>query len=65
MVVRRHAEWLNVSSSLVRPFVNYNLKDGWAISTAPIMTVNSTLPGTKWTVPVGGGVAKRLSTTAS
>ena len=58
MVVRRHAEWPNVSSSLVQPFVNYNLKDGWAISTAPIMTVNSTLPGTKWTVPVGGGVAK-------
>jgi hypothetical protein len=48
----------NVSSSLVQPFVNYNLKDGWAISTAPIMTVNSILPGTKWTVPVGGGVAK-------
>ncbi len=48
----------NVSSSLVQPFVNYNLKDGWAISTAPIMTVNSMLPGTKWTVPVGGGVAK-------
>jgi hypothetical protein len=48
----------NVSSSLVQPFVNYNLKDGWAISTAPIMTVNSNAPGTKWTVPVGGGVAR-------
>ncbi len=48
----------NVTSSLVQPFVNYNLKDGWAISTAPIMTVNSTLPGTKWTVPVGGGIAR-------
>jgi hypothetical protein len=48
----------NVTSSLVQPFVNYNLKDGWALSTAPIMTVNSTLPGTKWTVPVGGGIAR-------
>jgi hypothetical protein len=48
----------NVSSSLVQPFVNYNIKNGWALSTAPVMTVNSNLVGTKWTVPVGGGVAK-------
>jgi hypothetical protein len=48
----------NVSASLVQPFVNYNIKDGWAVSTAPVMTVNSNLVGTKWTVPVGGGVAK-------
>ncbi len=48
----------NVSSFLVQPFVNYNLKGGWAITSAPIMTSNANLPGTKWTVPVGGGVAK-------
>ncbi len=48
----------NVNSFLVQPFVNYNLKGGWAISSAPIMTSNASLPGTKWTVPVGGGVAK-------
>ncbi len=48
----------NVNSFLVQPFVNYNLKDGWAISSAPIMTSNANLPGTKWTVPLGGGVAK-------
>lgn len=48
----------NVNAFLVQPFVNYNLKGGWAISSAPIMTSNANLPGTKWTVPVGGGVAK-------
>lgn len=47
-----------VNSFLTQPFVNYNIKDGWALSSAPIMTSNATLPGTKWTVPLGGGVAK-------
>lgn len=48
----------NVSSFLVQPFVNYNLKGGWAISSAPIITANWTLAQNKWTVPVGGGVSK-------
>jgi len=48
----------NVNSFLVQPFVNYNLKGGWAITSAPILTSNASLPGTKWTVPVGVGVAK-------
>lgn len=48
----------NVNSFLVQPFVNYNLKGGWAITSAPIMTSNASLPATKWTVPVGGGIAK-------
>ncbi|MBV8221768.1 MAG: neuromedin U [Candidatus Eremiobacteraeota bacterium] len=48
----------NVSSFLIQPFVNYNLKGGWAISTAPIITANWTLLQNKWAVPVGGGVSK-------
>ena len=48
----------NVNAFLLQPFVNYNLKDGWAISSAPVMTANWTLAGTKWTVPVGTGVSK-------
>ena len=48
----------NVNSLLVQPFVNYNLKGGWAISSAPIMTSNANLPGTKWTVPLGGGISR-------
>ena len=48
----------NVNSLLVQPFVNYNLKGGWAISSAPIVTSNANLPGTKWTVPLGGGFSR-------
>lgn len=48
----------SVNSLLVQPFVNYNLKGGWAVTTAPIMTSNANLSGTKWTVPLGGGVAR-------
>jgi hypothetical protein len=48
----------NVNSFLVQPFFNFNLPHGWAVATAPIMTANATLPGTKWTVPLGGGVSK-------
>lgn len=48
----------NISNALFQPFFNYNLKDGWAISTAPIITANWTATQNKWAVPLGGGVAK-------
>jgi hypothetical protein len=47
----------SVSSGLVQPFVNYNLKNGWALSSAPIVTANWTAAN-KWAVPLGGGIAK-------
>lgn len=47
----------SVNSFLVQPFVNYNLKGGWAISSAPIVTSNANLAGTKWTVPLGAGAS--------
>ena len=31
---------LDVSQTLIQPFVNYNLPDGWYLSTAPIITAN-------------------------
>ena len=43
------------SSFLVNPFVAYNLDDGWYLSSAPNITANWQLSGTKWTVPIGGG----------
>jgi hypothetical protein len=43
----------------VQPFVNYNLRYAWAISTAPLITSNWSAPhGDKWTVPIGMGVSK-------
>jgi hypothetical protein len=48
----------NVSSFLLQPFLNYNLKNGWAVSTSPIMTANWSAAQNKWAVPIGGGVAR-------
>jgi hypothetical protein len=49
----------DVSQMLIQPFVNYNLPDGWYLSSAPIITANwEASSGDKWTVPLGGGVGK-------
>ncbi|MFN8642267.1 MAG: neuromedin U [Candidatus Binatia bacterium] len=43
----------------LQPFVNYNLSDGWYLTSAPIITGNfSAGDGDHWTVPVGGGVGR-------
>ncbi len=48
-----------VNALLIQPFVNYNLPDGWYLTSAPIITGNfSAGGGDHWTVPVGGGVGK-------
>ncbi|MCZ6617252.1 MAG: neuromedin U [Gammaproteobacteria bacterium] len=40
-------------------FVNYNLADGWYLTSAPIITANwEAGSGNKWTVPFGGGAGK-------
>lgn len=48
----------NISAALFQPFFNYNFKDGWAVSTAPIITANWTAAQNKWSVPLGGGGSK-------
>ena len=49
----------DVSAFLVEPFLNYNLKEGWAISSSPVITANWEISGRNaWTVPLGGGVSK-------
>ena len=50
----------DVNGLLVQPFVNYNLSDGWYLTSAPIITGNFAggSGGNHWTVPVGGGVGK-------
>lgn len=48
-----------INTFFTQPFINYNLKRGWAISTAPAITANWDAPsGQVWTVPVGLGVSK-------
>ncbi len=46
------------SSALFQPFFNYNFKDGWALTTAPILTPTWSATQNKWAIPLGGGVSK-------
>ena len=40
-------------------FVNYNLDDGWYLTSAPVITANWEADSdNRWTVPFGGGVGK-------
>lgn len=49
----------DVNSGLFQPFLNYNMPGGWALTTAPIVTVNYNAAGNqKWAVPIGGGGSK-------
>jgi hypothetical protein len=52
-----HGTTLNTFT--LQPFINLNLPNAWAISTAPLMTSNWSAPhGQRWTVPLGGGFSK-------
>ncbi|WP_201099280.1 hypothetical protein [Thiocystis minor] len=47
------------NNGLLQPFVNYNFKDGFYLTSAPILTVDWTADsGNQWTVPIGGGIGK-------
>jgi hypothetical protein len=49
----------SVSQLLIQPFVNYNLPDGWYLTSSPIITANWMADsGNQWTVPLGGGFGK-------
>ena len=43
---------------LTQPFVNYNFGEGWYVTSSPIVTANWETAGTKWTLPIGGGVGR-------
>jgi hypothetical protein len=49
----------NVNQSLIQPFLNYNLPNGWYLLTDIIITANWQADSSnRWTVPLGGGVGK-------
>ena len=63
-----------VNQMLLQYFINYNLKNGWYISSQPIITANwhsrasgeaadgnDTTGGSVWTVPFGGGIGRIMS----
>jgi hypothetical protein len=49
-----------VNQFFVQYFVNYNLSNGWYLTSAPIVTANWAASSAKnvWTVPFGGGVGR-------
>ena len=49
----------DVNQLLFQYFINYNMADGWYLSSAPIITANwEADSGNQWTVPFGGGFGK-------
>ena len=46
------------NTSLFEPFINYNFGQGWFVYSDPNIITNWQAKGTKWTVPLGGGVTK-------
>lgn len=49
----------DVNQTLLQPFVNYNLPNGWYLSSSPVITANwSASSSQRWSVPIGGGVGK-------
>ena len=49
----------DVSQLLIQPFVGYKLQNGWSLMSMMQWTANwQAEAGNRWTVPVGGGVAK-------
>jgi hypothetical protein len=47
------------SNGLVQPFLNYNFEGGLYLTSSPILTVDwKADSGSRWTVPLGGGVGK-------
>ena len=52
-------ERADVNQFLFQYFINYNMADGWYLSSAPIITANwEAESGDQWTVPFGGGIGK-------
>ena len=49
----------DVNALLAQPFVNYNMADGWYLTTSPVFTANWNADSVnRWTIPVGGGVGR-------
>ncbi len=49
----------NANGFLIQPFLNYNLRDGWYLTSVPVISLDWSAPrGEKWTVPMGAGVGR-------
>ena len=49
----------DVNSLLFQYFLNYNLNDGWYLTSTPVITANwEASSDNQWTIPLGGGVGR-------
>ncbi len=54
-----HGNDPEVNITSFQPFINYNMKDGWYLSAAPVITANwSADSSQQWTIPIGGGIGR-------
>ena len=55
-----------VNAMLIQPFINYNLPEGWYLTSAPVITANWEAFGSnssdRWVIPIGGGFGKIVKT---
>jgi hypothetical protein len=49
----------NVNLMTLQPFINYNMKDGWYLTSSPVMTADwEATSGNRFTIPLGGGFGR-------
>jgi len=54
-----HGDDPEVNITSLQPFLNYNLEDGWYLSSSPTITANwSADSSQRWTIPIGGGIGR-------
>ncbi|MHC5026407.1 MAG: neuromedin U [Planctomycetota bacterium] len=51
----------SVNQSMLQPFINYNLEDGWYLMTAPVFTYDWAADSNRWSIPLGGGVGRLMT----
>jgi hypothetical protein len=48
-----------VNTTAFQPFLNYNMKGGWYLTSGPTITANwSADSSQRWTIPIGGGIGR-------
>jgi hypothetical protein len=55
-----------INQMLIQPFINYNLPEGWYLTSSPIITANWEAFGSnssdRWVIPIGAGFGKIIKT---
>jgi hypothetical protein len=49
----------DVNMFTLQPFLNYNMEEGWYLTSSPIITANwEASSNNRWTIPLGGGLGR-------